>query len=93
MRPRLAERKIKAENSHSRAYKFLRQCHQKGRVAVRSRAVRQDEAITARTAWPVQTASNGCFIRRSGEVPRLPVHAYRLLQRQLRPAFNKRIAC
>jgi hypothetical protein len=90
MRPHLAERKIKAENSHSRADEFIRQCHEEGRVAVRSGAVRQDETITAGTVWAVQTPSNGYFIRRSGELSQLPVHAYRLLQRQ-ETSVNERI--
>jgi hypothetical protein len=63
MGPQLPEGKIAAEDGHPRSAERIRQCHEKWRVAIRSGAVRQDEAIAAGTARTVQEPSNGYFIR------------------------------
>jgi hypothetical protein len=60
--PQLPEGEIAAEDGHPRGTERIRQCHEKWRVAIRSRAVRQDEAIPAGTARTVQEPSHGYFI-------------------------------
>lgn len=67
VRSQLAERKIKPEDSHARGAERIRQCHEKWGVAVRSRAMRQDEAITGGIGRVVQALS-------------MAVHTHRLLQ-------------
>ena len=77
VRPQLAEGEITAKDSHARGAECIRQCDEKWSVAIRSRAVRQDEAITASMSWEVQVPSNGYFIRWS--VKKLStVHIYKL---------------
>jgi hypothetical protein len=45
VRSQLAKGEIKAEDGNSRRAERIRQCHEKWGVAVRSRAVRENEAI------------------------------------------------
>jgi hypothetical protein len=61
----LARGQIATEDGQSRGTERTRQSHEKRRIAVCSRAVRQDEAIPIRTGRLVQEALNGYFIRRS----------------------------
>lgn len=77
MRPQLTEGEIAAKDSHPRGAERIRQRDEKWSVAVRSRAVRQHEAITASMSGEVKVPSNGYFIRRS--VKKLStVHMHRL---------------
>ena len=62
MGPQLPEGEIAAEDGHPRGAERVGQRHEKWRVAIRSRAVRQDEVITAGTARAVQETANGYFI-------------------------------
>ena len=71
MRPQLAEGEIAAEDGQPRGTERTRQRHEKRRVTVRSRPVRQDQAVPTRTGRPVQKASNGHFILWS--VPKLSI--------------------
>src|SRR5260370_28266257 len=84
VRSQLSEGKIAAEDGHPRSAERIRQYHEKRRVAVRPRAVRQDEAITARASRPVQEPSDGYFIRRSVQKISMVVHTHSLLQPLLR---------
>jgi hypothetical protein len=63
MGPQLPEGEIAAQDGHPRGAERIRQCHEKWRVAIRSGAVRQDEAIAAGTARAVQEPANRYFIR------------------------------
>ena len=74
MRPHLAEGEIAAEDGQPRRAHRTRQRHEKRRVAVRSRAVRQDEAIPARIGWAVQKSSNRYLILRSVQKFSIVVH-------------------
>ena len=65
MWPQLTEGEIAAEDSHSGGAERIRQRHKKWSVAIRSRTVRQDEAITTRMSREVQVPANGYFIWRS----------------------------
>jgi hypothetical protein len=65
VRPQLTEGQIAAEDGQPGGAERARQCHEKGRIAVRSRAVRQDEAIPTRIGRAVQKPSNWYFISRS----------------------------
>ena len=59
MRPQLAKREIAAEDRQPGSTERTRERYEKRRVAVCSRAVRQDEAIPIRIRRAVQKASNG----------------------------------
>src|SRR5271156_121829 len=61
----LAEGKIAAEDSQSGVAECFCQSYEKWRVAVRSCAVRQDEAIPTRVGRAMQKTSNWYFILRS----------------------------
>jgi hypothetical protein len=63
MGPQLPEGEIAAQDGNPRGAERIRQCHEKRRVAIRSGAVRQDEAIAAGTVRAVQEPVNGDFIR------------------------------
>ena len=80
VRSQLAEGEIAAEDGHPRGAERIRQCHEKWRVAIRSRAVGQDEAITAGTGRAVQEPSNGYFVRRSVQKFSMVVHTHSLWQ-------------
>jgi len=80
VRSQLAEGEITPEDGHPRGAERICQYHEKRRVAVRSRAVRQDEAITAGTGRVVQEPSNGYFIRWSVHKFSIVVHTQGLLQ-------------
>ena len=54
----LPEGKIAAEHGQTRGAEGVGQRHKKGRVAVRSRAVRQDETVAGRTGRLMQKPSN-----------------------------------
>src|SRR5260370_3174993 len=79
VRSQLAEGEIAAEDGQPGGAERTRQHHEKRRVAVRSRAVRQDEAVHTRIGRVVQKSSNWYFILRS--VPKFSrvVHIYGLL--------------
>ena len=79
VRSQLAEGEITPEDGHPRGAERICQYHEKRRVAVRSRAVRQDEAITARTGRAVQEPSNGYFIQSVHKFS-IVVHTQALLQ-------------
>jgi len=74
VRSRLAEGEIAAEDGQPRGAEGTRQRHEKGRVAVRSRAVRQDEAFSSRIGRAVQKPSNRYFILRSVQKILIVVH-------------------
>jgi hypothetical protein len=74
MRSRLAKEKIAAEDGESRGVECARQGDEKRRIAVRSRAVGQDEAIPTRTGGAVKETSNGYLIRRSVQKFSIVVH-------------------
>lgn len=59
MRPELAERKIAAKHGYSRETQRVSQLGKQRRLAIRSGAVRQDEAIRAGVRWKMQVSSNG----------------------------------
>jgi hypothetical protein len=80
MRLQLAEGQIKAEDGNSRGAERIRQCHEQRGVAVRSRAVRQDETIIAGNGRAVQVPANGYFIGRGDRHFAMAVHMHRLLQ-------------
>jgi hypothetical protein len=63
--PQLAEGEIAAEYGQPGGAERIRERHEKRRVAVRSRAVRQDEAIPTRIGRAVEKPSNWYFILRS----------------------------
>jgi hypothetical protein len=71
VRSRLAEGQIAAEDGQPGGAECTRQRHEKRRVAVGSRAVRQDEAISCRVGRLMQKPSNWYFILRS--VPKFSV--------------------
>ena len=54
----LPEGKIAAEHGQTRCAEGVRQRHKKGRVAVGSRAVCQDQTVAGRTGRLVQKSSN-----------------------------------
>jgi len=66
MGSQLPEGQIAAEDDHPRRTERICQGNEKWRVAIRSRAVCQDEAIPSGTARAVQKPSNRYFIGRSG---------------------------
>ena len=63
VRTQLAEGKIAAEDSQPNGAERIGQCDEKRRVAVRSRPVRQDEAVAAGSGRHVQIAADGHSIR------------------------------
>jgi len=65
MLAQLAKRQIAAKDRQPQGTEHARQGHEKRRIAVRSRAVRQDKAIPTRIGRVVQKPSNRHFIRRS----------------------------
>jgi hypothetical protein len=58
MRPHLTKGQVTAEDSEARSTERLGQREKKGSVAIRSRAVRQYDAIPAGTDGQVQKAAN-----------------------------------
>ena len=60
--PQLPEGKIAAQDGHPRRAERICQRYKKWRVTIRTRAVRQDEAIATGIARTVQKPSNGHFI-------------------------------
>jgi hypothetical protein len=64
VRPQLAKGQVAAEHDKSNTAKSLRQRHQKWRITIRSRAVRQHKAIANRIRWAMQESSHRHFIRR-----------------------------
>jgi hypothetical protein len=76
VRSQLAEGKIAAEDGQPGVAERTRQRHEKRGVAVRSRAVRQDQAIPSRIARAVQKPSNGHFILRSVRKFSIVVHTH-----------------
>lgn len=79
MRPLLAEGQVAAENRQSGSVEGLGQRHQQQRVAVGSRAVRQDEAVSLMDSGLVQEASNSRPIIDVKKLPRI-THTKSLLQ-------------
>ena len=67
VRSQLAEGQIAAEDGQPGGAEGTGQRHEKRRVAVRSRAVRQDEAIPVRIGRAMQKPSNWCVILWSAE--------------------------
>ncbi len=63
VRTQLAEGKVAAEDGHSHSAERIRQRDEKRRVAVRSRPVRQDEAVATGSRRRVQIAADGHSIR------------------------------
>jgi hypothetical protein len=63
VRPLLAKRQVAAEHHKSHTAKSLSQRHQKWRITVRSRTVRQHKAITNRINRAMQKSSHWYFIR------------------------------
>jgi hypothetical protein len=74
--PQLAEREIAAEDGEPGGAERTRQRHEKRRVAGRSRAVRQDEAIPIRIGRAMQKPSNGYFALQSVEKFSMRVHTH-----------------
>jgi hypothetical protein len=71
MGSQLAEGKIAAEHGQTRGAEGVRQRHKKGRVAVGSRAVCQDETVASRIGRVVQKPSNRHPILWS--IPKFPI--------------------
>lgn len=67
----LPEGKIAAEHCQTRGAEGVRQRHKKGRVAVGSRAVCQDQTVASRTGRLVQKSSNRHPILWS--IPKFPI--------------------
>jgi len=63
VRSQLAKGQIAAEDGQSGGTERTSKRHEKRRIAVCTRAVRQDEAIRAWVGRAVQDPSNGYFIR------------------------------
>jgi hypothetical protein len=59
MRPKLAEGKIAAKNGYPRETERVSQLGKQWRLAIRSGAVRQDQAIRAGVRWKMQVSANG----------------------------------
>jgi hypothetical protein len=76
VRTQLAEGEIAAEDGQPVGAERTRQRNEKRRVAGRSRAVRQDEAIPTRIVRAVQKPSNGYFILRSVQKFSAVVHTH-----------------
>ena len=74
VRSQLAEREVAAEDGQPGGAESTRQRHEKRRVAVGSRAVRQDEAISCRVGRLMQKPSNWYFILRS--VPKFSISVH-----------------
>jgi hypothetical protein len=70
----LAKGEITAKDGHPRGGERIRERHEKRRVTVRSRTVRQDEAIFTRTDGAMQEPSNRYVIRRSIPILLTVVH-------------------
>jgi hypothetical protein len=79
MRAHLTEGEIAAEDGQPGGAECTRERDEKRRVAVCSRAMRQDEAIPTRIGWKVQKPSNWDFILRSVEKFSAVVHTHGLL--------------
>jgi hypothetical protein len=71
MGSQLSEGKIAAEHGQTRGAEGVRQRHKKGRVAVGSRAVCQDETVASRTGRVVKKPSNRHPILWS--IPKFPI--------------------
>ena len=80
MPPHVARREITAEDSHSRGTERICQRYEKRGIAISSRAVRQDETITARTSREMQVPTDGYFIWWSVQKFLMTAHTYRLWQ-------------
>ena len=65
----LPKGEVATEDGQPRGGERIRERQEKRRVTVRSRTVRQDEAIFTRTGRAMQEPPNGYFIRRS--IPKL----------------------
>jgi hypothetical protein len=76
VRSQLAEGEIASEDGQPGIAECTRERDEKRRVAVCSRAVRQDEAISIRIGRAVQKASNRYFILRSVPKFSIALHAY-----------------
>jgi len=75
-RPQLAEGEIAPEDGQPGGAERIRQRHEKRRVAVRSRAVGQDEAVPNGISWAVQKPSNWYAILSSVPKFSISVHRY-----------------
>ena len=75
VRPQLAKGQVAAEDGQPGGAESTCERREKGRVAVRSRTVRQYQAIPSRIGRLVQKPSNGYFILRSVEKFSVLVHA------------------
>lgn len=64
MWPQLAKREIAAEHGQPREAECIRQRHQEWRLAIRPRAMRQDEPIVTGIGWAMDEPSNGWLICR-----------------------------
>jgi hypothetical protein len=87
VRTRLAEGKIAAEDRHSLSAECICQCDEKRRVAVRSRSVRQDEAVASGSRRRVQIAADGHPIRIIAKFLGV-VHTDRVVQQESRTLCN-----
>ena len=72
----LAEWEIAAEDGQPGGAESIRHRHEKGRIAVRSRTVRQNKAIPNRIGWEVQKPSNWYFTVCSVEKFSVIAHIY-----------------
>ena len=80
VRSQLAKGKVAAENGDSRCAEPIGQCHEKRRVAVRSRAVSKDDAIPCRALRAVEVSPNAYFIYQEVKKLSVAVHTHRVLQ-------------
>jgi hypothetical protein len=76
VRSQLAEGKIATEDGQPGGAERTRQRHEERGIAVRSRAVRQDEAIPIRIGRAMQKPSNGYFALRSVQKFSMRVHTH-----------------
>ena len=65
VRTQLSKRQVVAENRESRVTKLVRQRSQQRRLAVRTRAVRENKRISIPTGWSMQKSAYAGFIDRS----------------------------